>query len=464
MKEVIAIFDIGKTNKKLLLFDKHLNIVHQKEQKFEEINDDEGFACDDISRIEQWIRSSLESIMENPEFELKALNFTTYGATVMYIDAEGNRLTPLYNYLKTMPENVTTSFYTKHGGKKEFSRKTASPSMGFLNTGMQMLWMKQTRPEIFRKVKHILNFPQYCAWLAGAEPVAEHTYIGCHTATWNFDKMQYHNWLAEEGITLPEPRAVSTTFPLYGQPGGPVTGIGIHDSSASLAPYIISSPEKFILLSTGTWCITMNPYNYEPLTKEELKNGCLSYMSISGKPVKSSMLFMGHIHDVNLQRLNEYFKTADDSYKLVSPNTEIAVMIAEKGRKFFENGIPENHIDHEVDPGDFSSYEEAYHQLVMDLTLLNKQYIDMVIPENDNIKEIYISGGFARNEIYTRYLATLYPEKNIYTSEVDNATALGAAMVVYDAIGNRQNLKPDLGLQLQEPLIQQADFTRQVSE
>lgn len=453
MTEVIAIFDIGKTNKKLLLFDKQLTIVHQEEQKFEEINDDEGFPCDDISRIEKWIRSSLESVMKNPEFELKAVNFTTYGATVMYVDAEGNRLTPLYNYLKTMPENVTASFYTKHGGTEEFSRKTASPAMGFLNTGMQMLWMKQTRPEIFRKVKHILNFPQYCAWLAGAEPVAEHTYIGCHTATWNFDKMQYHDWLAEEGITLPKPLPVSTTYPLNGHSEGPVTGIGIHDSSASLAPYIISSPEKFILLSTGTWCITMNPYNDEPLTREELNNGCLSYMSISGKPVKSSMLFMGHIHDVNLQRLNAYFKAGDNRYKQVRPDAGTALQIVENGRQFFKNGIPEKHVDHAVNLAGFNSYEEAYHQLVMDLTLLNKEYIDMVIPENDNIKDIYISGGFARNEIYTRYLATLYPKKNIYTSEIDNATALGAAMVVYDAIGNRQDLKPNLGLQLQEPLI-----------
>lgn len=452
MQEVIAVFDIGKTNKKVLLFDKELNIVYQKEEKFNEINDDEGFPCDDISRIEQWIRSSLESIMNDPEFDLKAVNFTTYGATVVYIDAEGKRLTPLYNYLKTMSENVTADFYPKYGGTEEFSRKTASPAMGFLNTGMQMLWMKQTHPETFRKVKHFLNFPQYCAWLAGAKPTAEHTYIGCHTATWDFDEMRYHDWLAEAGITLPEPQPVSTTFPLYGQPGGPVTGIGIHDSSASLAPYIISAPEKFILLSTGTWCITMNPFNYEPLTRIQLENGCLSYMSINGKPVKSSMLFMGHIHDVNLQRLIDHFNTPDDAYKQVKPNASTAAVAAERGQMFFSTGVPEDHVDLSVDLNQFKSFEEAYHQLVMDLALLNKTYIDMVIPEKDDIKDLYISGGFARNAIYTRYLAALYPDKKVYTSEVANATALGAAMVVYDTIGDSKKLKPDLGLQLQKPL------------
>ena len=453
MTEVIAIFDIGKTNKKVLLFDKHLNVVHQKEQKFEETKDDDGFPCDDINLIEQWIRASLESLKEDPAYTLKAVNLTTYGATLVYIDAEGRPLTPLYNYLKPMPGDITEPFYQKHGGVEEFSRKTASPSMGFLNTGMQILWLKKTRPEIFRKVKHILNFPQYCAFLLGAKPVAEHTYIGCHTATWDFDEMRYHDWLAAEGITLPEVVSVSKTYPLENHPGAGVTGTGIHDSSASLAPYIISSPEKFILLSTGTWCITMNPYNYDPLTKQELEHGCLSYMSISGKPVKSSMLFMGHIHDVNLKRLNEHFKAGDDQYKQVRPDTETAKRISQKDRMFFKNGVPADHVDTEVELNTFSSYEEAYHQLVMDLTLLNKEYIDMVIPGNDDIKVIYISGGFARNMIYTKYLASLYADKKVYTSEIDNATALGAAMVVFDAIGNRRELKPDLGLQLQEPLI-----------
>lgn len=453
MKEVIAIFDIGKTNKKLLLFDKHLNIVHQKEQKFEETKDDDGFPCDDIHLIEEWIRKSLESLKEDPAYDLKAVNFSTYGATLVHIDAKGRPLTPLYNYLKPMPGEITEPFYKKYGGVEEFSRKTASPAMGCLNTGMQILWLKKTQPEIFRKIKHTLNFPQYCAFLLGAEPVAEHTYTGCHTATWDFDEMRYHDWLAAEVITLPELVSVSKTYPVDRQDGGTITGIGIHDSSASLAPYIISGPEKFVLLSTGTWCITMNPYNYDPLTKYELERGCLSYMSISGKPVKSSMLFMGHIHDVNLKRLNEHFKAKDDQYKQVRPDAVIAASISKQDRLFFKNGVPENHIDTSVELTAFSSYEEAYHQLVMDLALLNKEYIDMVIPENDNIKDIYISGGFARNAIYTRYLATLFPDKKVYTSEIDNATALGAAMVVYDAIGNRQDLKPDLGLQLQEPLI-----------
>ena len=60
MKEtVIAIFDIGKTNKKLLLFNEDLKVVSETEQKFPEIKDDDGFECDDIDLIENWIKESV---------------------------------------------------------------------------------------------------------------------------------------------------------------------------------------------------------------------------------------------------------------------------------------------------------------------------------------------------------------------------------------------------------------------
>lgn len=459
MTEVIAIFDIGKTNKKVLLFNKDLKIVYQEEQKFSEIEDEDGFPCDDIQLIEEWIKKTISELATNPQYKIKAVNFSTYGATLMFIDEEGNPVTPLYNYLKPMPEEITNAFYNRHGGMQEFSRITASPALGFLNSGLQILWLKKHKPEVFARVKHILHFPQYCSYLLGKEVVSEYTSIGCHTAMWDFDNMHYHDWLSAEDIHLPDPIANTKTFNIVnGLPDkkntdnpGIVTGTGIHDSSASLAPYIISSKNKFILLSTGTWCINMNPYNYEPLTKEELQNDCLSYLSIAQKPVKSSRLFMGHMHDVNLENLNTHFNVDSSEFKKVRYNPTLAEKILENEMIFFANGIPENYIDETINYSSFDSFEVAYHQLMIDLTLLNKKSIDLVIPEKDTIECIYISGGFARNEIFGRCLAKLYSNKKVYTSEIDNATALGAALVVYKSFGQNSQPMPDLGLQRWNP-------------
>ena len=63
MKEkVIAVFDIGKTNKKLLLFDFNLRLVSEKETRFSEKLDDDGFECDNIELIENWVRNRLRSL------------------------------------------------------------------------------------------------------------------------------------------------------------------------------------------------------------------------------------------------------------------------------------------------------------------------------------------------------------------------------------------------------------------
>ena len=69
MKEpVIAIFDIGKTNKKLLLFNMDLKVVSESEQRFAEIRDDDGFECDDIDLIETWIKDSVSILAKSDRY------------------------------------------------------------------------------------------------------------------------------------------------------------------------------------------------------------------------------------------------------------------------------------------------------------------------------------------------------------------------------------------------------------
>ena len=59
---------------------------------------------------------------------------------------------------------------------------------------------------------------------------------------------------------------------------------------------------------------------------------------------------------------------------------------------------------------------------------------------------IRISGGFTNNDLYCKLIAGRFPDKKVYTSEISNATALGAALVVgKGAFGNKQP-EIDLGL------------------
>src|SRR4051812_9098881 len=99
----IAIFDIGKTNKKLFVFDEHYHILLEQTMQFDEIKDEDGDACENLPALTQWVKSSISKLTEKKEFLLTALNFSTYGASFVHLDQEGDPVAPLYNYLKPFP-------------------------------------------------------------------------------------------------------------------------------------------------------------------------------------------------------------------------------------------------------------------------------------------------------------------------------------------------------------------------
>ncbi len=444
---VIAIFDIGKTNKKFLLFNEQLKLIYCEEEKFEEVVDDDGYPCDDIEKIEGWMTQCLNEVIHEGNYEIRALNFATYGATLMFLDHQGRRITPAYNYLKPMPENVLDGFYEKWGGVEEFSRKTASPALGMLNSGLQALWLKRKKPEIFKNASRVAHLPQYLSYYFTRFLVSEYTSIGCHTAMWDFDAHNYHPWLIDEGILVPQPVSNDTISNTTIDGYVFKTGVGIHDSSASLVPYLETAKNDFILISTGTWCIFMNPFNSEPLTCDELSKDTLCYMSVQQKQVKSSRFFMGHIHDVHVNMLSSHFGESVQAYKSISSDiTRIGALISIGQRVFFQHGIPDQFIDESVNLSRFSSFTEAYLQFMVDLVDVCLESLILVIPKNDKTGIVYITGGFARNDTFVHTLAMRLSGKRVFTSDIDNATALGAAMVLYHEAFQKEMPTIDLGL------------------
>ncbi len=447
MKErVIAVFDIGKTNKKIILFNDRMKVIHEEEQKFAEVKDDDGFECDDLERIEKWLLSTINKFVTSDKYDLTDINITTYGATVVCLDKNGKRLTPAYNYLKPLDEIIPESIYKRNGGRDEFCRRTASPDLGMLNSGMQLLWLKRTKPEVFSKIRHVLHFPQYLSYTLTGKIYSEHTSIGCHTALWDFDNMKYHQWISTLGIELPDPVPVDTNSAVTFGGKKVKVGIGIHDSSASLAPYFSESKGKFILLSTGTWCINMNPFNSEILTTEQLDKDCLCYMSINRQPVKSSRLFLGHMLETGVGLLNDHFNKPADYFRNVKYDKNASLALRNKYQEekiFFQKEPFEREFRERIDLYQFKNFEIAYHQLMNELCHLTMESVNLILPENNDISNIYITGGFSKNEHFLNLIKEYFPDKKVYRSEISNASALGAALVL-------SGLKPEVNLGLIE--------------
>jgi L-fuculokinase len=427
---MVLIFDIGKTNKKAFIFDENYQILWQESVNLPETVDEDGDACEDIAVLSAWILATWEAVQS--KYPIKAVNFSTYGASLVYLDAHEKPLTPLYNYLKPYPKSLKNQFYEAYGGEESFAVTTASPVLGSLNSGMQLYRFKKEQPKLFKQMKYGLHLPQYVSYLLSKRCYSDITSIGCHTNFWDFTKQDYHDWVEKEQFRskLPAIRPAKTVTRLE---NGIVVGIGLHDSSAALIPYLLQFKMPFVLLSTGTWNIALNPFNDNPLTYNELQQDCLCYLTYEGLPVKASRFFAGYEHELQTNRFATHFNVDSDYYKTVPYNPRTITEL-----RF--NPLKINNLSN------FYNYETAYHQLTLDI--VNQQIIALnwILDSKSKIQRLFVDGGFAKNEIFMLLLAESFPEIEVLAAEIAQASALGAASVIHNAWNSKRNVYPQINL------------------
>ena len=430
---VIFIFDVGKTNKKILLFDEQYKLVHEENKQFAEIKDEDGFPCEDVLVLTQWIKESFLRLVKDERFDIKAVNFSGYGASFVYLDDQLHVIPPLYNYLKPYPADLQKKFYDDNGGEHEFTRQTASPVLGNLNSGMQLYRLKYEKPDTFANIKYALHLPQYLSFILSSAVYSDITSIGCHTNLWNFEENKYHHWVRDEQIENKLPPLFSCEeIAGYADADVPV-GTGLHDSSAALIPYFSSFNEPFILLSTGTWCISLNPFNHQPLTDYELNRDCLCYLSYRGDPVKASRLFAGYEHEQQIKNLAAHFNKPNDYFTTVQCDVQVLNRLNRNSNPAKPgNNIPalQQSVFSKRNLDDFPNYEEAYHQLIADIMIQQVESTELVV-SGTTVKRIFVDGGFSRNPIYMYLLAESFPAMEVYAASVAQASASGAALAIH---------------------------------
>ncbi|MHA7831751.1 MAG: FGGY-family carbohydrate kinase [Flagellimonas sp.] len=453
-KEVIAIFDIGKTNKKFFLFDLDFKEVHRDYTYLEPIEDEDGHPTENLTELQHWIKSTFHNILESKDYNVSAVNFSSYGASLVHLDDMGNVVTPLYNYTKPIPEKIIAKFYEQYGPEIKFCRETGTTREGMLNSGIQLYWLKHEKPKFYARIKHSLHLPQYLSYLFTGIPVSEYTSIGCHTALWNYEKQDYHDWVYQEEIhkVLPSIMDTGTSINIYLMGHQIKVGVGIHDSSSALLPYIRSIDKKFLLLSTGTWSISLNPFSKEVLTDEDTNSNCINYMRINGEPVKSARLFLGNEYNGKIKELAKLFNVSEDHHKSVYFNPELYQKLKDHFSHTFEWTSLDVEQPRTLTLMEFNSYEEAYHQLMMELVELQVDSIKRAIGKDD-IDQLYIDGGFANNKIFLELLALRLEGMEIKTTDASLGSALGAAIVISDVKLDQKFLTKNYDLKKHRPLI-----------
>lgn len=456
MIDVIAVFDIGKTNKKFFLFDKDYKEVYKEYISFDEIEDEDGYPTENLKALQDWLKDVFEKILKNSKYNVEAINFSTYGASFVHLDENGEVLTPLYNYTKPLDKDIVNSFVEKYGPKETFLKTTGCYDLSLLNSGLQLYWLKYSKPEVFKKIRYSLHLPQYLSYIFTGIALSEYTSIGCHTALWDYEKKDYHEWVYKEGLNEILPSIVSTETSINMNYNGKriKIGVGIHDSSAALLPYIRSVKKKFVLISTGTWSISLNPFtDQDAISKNPNNKDFINYMRINGLPVKATRLFLGNEYKIQISKLHKYFGVSEDYHRHVKFDYDTYFEIIND----FEYMYKWESLSTKDMPSEtkipYNKFEDAYHQLMTELVLLQLESIKNVIGD-DKIKRLYVDGGFSDNDLYIKLLSHYFRDnKKLRTTDSSLGSALGAAISISDKKLNSKFLKKNYSLKKHVPFI-----------
>ncbi len=258
--ERIAVLDIGKTNAKVVIFDAASGAEIETRRMPNRVLSGPPYPHYDVEALWSFLIESLAAFAKQPGFD--AISITTHGAAAALIDADGQLALPVLDYEHQYPEAIQRAYDDIRPGFAE----TFSPRLSSgLNLGAQIHYQKTAFPEAFARVKTILTYPQYWAYRLSGVEANEVTSLGCHTDLWRPHEGAYsalvdalgirdlmapvHSAFDRVGAILPEIAsgiALPQPVPVF---------CGIHDSNASLLPYLAGRNAPFAVVSTGTWVI-----------------------------------------------------------------------------------------------------------------------------------------------------------------------------------------------------------------
>ena len=259
MMRHIAVIDIGKTNAKLLLIDLATGAEVRVFKTANRVIDAAPYPHFDAEGLWDFLLTSLKTLGQ--QHPIDAISITTHGACAVLVDAAGDLALPILDYEFAGP-GILPDYTTLRPPFAE----TGSPRLpGGLNLGAQIYWQVQSFPDAFARVTQILTYPQYWAYRLTGVAASEVTSLGCHTDLWNPWEAKFSTLVSAMGWAhlFPPVQPATTRFALKPELAAqlglrattPVLS-GIHDSNASLLPYL-SGGAAFSVLSTGTWMITL---------------------------------------------------------------------------------------------------------------------------------------------------------------------------------------------------------------
>lgn len=460
MEYAIAVLDIGKTNKKVVIYDEKLRQIDSVYRSIPAVPFEE-LEVENAKEIEEWFLK--EAGRFGKKYPVKVLSVSTHGATCACVDGKGELSVPVIAYTNEPEESLHDEFYKVAGRPEDLQMTTGTAQVKpLINLGKLLFFARKRFPGEFARTERILMYPQYFGYRLTGKAAADCTFAGCHTYLWDFgkwtwsevcDKLEIKNLLPET-VCRPGDVLGTITPEIAGKTGlspDTIVTAGIHDSNSSLIPYLVKGEKDFILNSTGTWCVVMHPSEKYGFSGDELGKTVFYNISAREELVKTA-IFMGGLefekYSSHLKRINGedafpgYDKVViqsvlDGMSDFIIPGIvrgagqfpDSEPMVIEGDQSF----TPED-LDGEILPRFFGDFSYGYAVLNLSLAIQTKVALDRIKAPAGS--PIYIEGGFRKNDVYIKLLASLYPDSPVYTTDISEATSFGAAMLGKAAVEN----------------------------
>lgn len=293
--KTIAVVDIGKTNAKVVLVDGESFQEVAARTMPNGVMNAAPYPHFDTEKLWAFIVESLGAL--NRERPIDAISVTTHGATAALVGEDGNLVLPVLDYEHDGPQALADAY---RAVRPTFA-ESGTPIMPMgLNAGLQIYWQSKCFPKAFAKAHHILMYAQYWTFRLTGIAASEVTSLGCHADLWEPRNGQFSSLVEEQGWTalMPPVRKASDVLGPLRPDIAAVTGLrtdvpihcGIHDSNASLLPYVLTRKAPYAVVSTGTWVVVM-AIGARPVALDEARDTLINVNAL-GDLVPSSR-FMG---------------------------------------------------------------------------------------------------------------------------------------------------------------------------
>jgi L-fuculokinase len=422
MNGCVAVFDIGKTNMKVVVFDASGRVLAERSGPNAPLPADAQWPYLKLDTEGAWafLIGALKEI--SARFPIEAISIAAHGAAGALATDDGLALPPM-DYEFTGCDDVAAEYDEVRPPFEE----TFSPYLPRgLNLGRQVYYLQRRFPAEFAAARAFLAYPQYWAWRLCGVAATECTSMGSHTDLWRPYEGRPSSMVDKLGwrrLFPPMRKAWETLGPLKPEVAA-ATGLarnvrvicGAHDSNASLVPHLQSRRDAFTVISTGTWVIIMAVGGKGRL---DPKADMLANIDVRGVAVPTARFMGGREFAVLAGEKPADADEADIAGVVASGALALPAFSDQGGPFGGRKGVIE---------GEAPATPKARAALA---TLYSALMTAHLLRRLEAPGDLIVEGGFTRSPAFAAVLASLLPGRRVVIAPMSAGAAAGAAMLAH---------------------------------